>query len=222
MPGPAPVAKSRAGSNPPSTKAIPAPQVAPVLGLFAGRLQLIAGKNQKITAGEVADGLVYYLPEGGAPKPRPASFSITTQSKGFSPNLLVVPVGSTVSFPNKDTILHNVYSRSPGSAFELGIYGPGETRKTVLRTPGLVIVNCNVHHNMRANIVVLATPYYVRPGKDGSFRLDGLPAGKGTLVFWHPRSNAVTQLVTVGASAPIVKQLTASKPRLDAHMLMGP
>lgn len=190
--------------------------------MLEGRLQLVAGNGQKIAAGEVADGLVYYLPQGGAPKPKPGYFSVTTQSKGFLPNLLVVPVGSTIAFPNKDSILHNVYSRTPGSEFELGTYGPGEIKKTVLRTPGLVIVNCNVHHNMRANIVVLSTPYYARPGKDGSFKLSGLPAGKGTLVFWHPRSNALTQPVTIGASAPIVKQLTASKPRIDAHMLMGP
>lgn len=207
----------------PVSKPKPAPAAAlpAAAGLLAGRLQLAAGSGQKIAAGEVADGLVYYLPQGGAPKPKPGSFSVTTQSKGFRPNLLVVPVGSTVAFPNKDGILHNVYSRSPGSAFELGTYGPGETRKTVLRTPGLVIVNCNVHHSMRANIVVLSTPYFTRPGKDGSFTLSGLPAGKGTLVFWHPRSNAVTQLVSVGATTPIVKQLTANKPRLDAHILMG-
>lgn len=191
-------------------------------GALGGRLQLTAGSGQKIAAGEVADGLVYYLPQGGAPKPKPGNFTITTQSKGFSPNLLVIPAGSTVAFPNKDTILHNVYSRSPGSEFTLGTYAPGEVRKTVLRTPGLVIVNCNVHHNMRANIVVLSTPYFTRPNRDGSFTLTGLPAGKGTLVFWHPRSSAITQPVSVGATTPIVKQLTASKPRLDAHMLMGP
>ncbi|MEO6103158.1 MAG: hypothetical protein ABIP44_05915 [Pseudoxanthomonas sp.] len=212
--------KSPVATPTPAAKPLPA-VVAPALANLTGTLHLIAGSGQKIAAGEVADGLVYYLPQGGAPKPRPGNFSITTQSKGFLPNLLVVPVGSTIAFPNKDTILHNVYSRTPGSEFELGTYGPGEIKKTVLRTQGLVIVNCNVHHNMRANIVVLSTPYYARPGKDGSFQLAGVPAGKGTLVFWHPRSNAVTQLVTIGGNAPVVKQLTATKARLDAHMLMG-
>ena len=204
----------------------PAPAVKPEPPKVAaanlnGRLQLVAAPRQQIAAGEVADGLVYFLPKSGGSKPKPGRYSIATQSKGFSPNLLVVPVGSTVAFPNKDTILHNVFSRTPGSAFNLDTYAPGESRQVVLRTPGLVIVNCNVHHNMRANIVVLSTPYYTRPAKDGSFRLDNLPPGPGTLVFWHPRSNAVTQPVNAGTSAAVVKQLTASKPRLDAHLLMG-
>ena len=188
---------------------------------LSGRLQLVAGARQQIAPGEVADGLVYFLPKSGGSKPKPGRYTIATQNKGFSPNLLVVPVGSTVAFPNKDSILHNVYSRTPGAEFNLDTYAPGESRQVVMRTPGLVIVNCNVHHNMRANIVVLSTPYYTRPAKDGSFRLENLPPGPGTLVFWHPRSNAVSQPVNAGESAAIVKQLTASKPRLDAHLLMG-
>ena len=80
-----------------------------------GRLELVAGSAGAIQAGELADGLVYFLPKAGAPKPKPGTFTIDTRSKGFSPSLLVVPQGSTVRFPNRDTILHNVFSRTPGS-----------------------------------------------------------------------------------------------------------
>lgn len=223
-PKPAPPAAPK--PKPPIAKPTPAIAVTPApvkteTATLSGRLQLVAGPRQQIAVGEVADGLVYFLPKSGGSKPKPGRYTIATQSKGFSPNLLVVPVGSTVAFPNKDTILHNVYSRTPGSSFNLDTYAPGESREVVLRTPGLVIVNCNVHHNMRANVVVLSTPYYTRPAKDGSFQLSKLPPGPGTLVFWHPRSAAVTQPVNAGTSAAVVKQLTATKPRLDAHMLFG-
>lgn len=200
----------------PAAAAIPA---APSLsGVINGRLELLAGGQQPVEPGEVAEGLIYFLPQAGAPRPKPGRFTITTQSKGFSPNLLIVPVGSTVAFPNTDTILHSVYSRTPGSSFDLKTYGPGQNRQTVLNQPGLVIVNCNVHHNMRANIVVLATPYFTRPSADGSFRLSGLPAGSGNLVFWHPRANALSQSVQIGATGSITKKLTASRPRIDARM----
>lgn len=40
---------------------------------------------------------------------------------------------------------------------------------------------------MSAVIVVLAPPFFTRPEADGSFRVDGLPAGRHTVVAWHER-----------------------------------
>jgi plastocyanin len=181
-----------------------------------GTVSLDAGPRQAVDPSEIGDVVVYFLPRSGAGAPAPARFTIGTRSKGFTPNLLVVPVGSTVAFPNTDTILHNVYSRTPGSEFNLETYGPGQTREAVLTKPGLVIVNCNVHHNMHANVVVLETPYHTRARQDGSFKLEGLPPGPGTLVFWHPRSRAVSQSVSAGEDG-IVQALVATKPRLQAN-----
>lgn len=186
-----------------------------------GRLDLLAGPRQSVAPGEITEGLVYFLPADGAPLPKAGRFTVATHSKGFTPNHLVVPVGSTVSFPNRDTILHNVYSRTPGSTFDLGTYGPGESKQAVLKKAGMVIVNCNVHPSMRTNVVVLATPYYTRPGKDGSFQLKELPVGPGTLVFWHPRANAGTLPIQAGRTAPVVQRLVATKARLQAHSAAG-
>ena len=184
---------------------------------LSGRLELAAGSAGAILPGELADGLVYFLPKAGAPKPKPGTFSIDTRSKGFSPALLVVPQGSTVRFPNRDTILHNVFSRTPGSSFDFGHYGPGESKQYVFNKPGLVIVNCNVHHNMRADVVVLATPYYTRPDRSGRYTLAGLPAGPGTLVFWHPRAQAQSVAVALPAAAAVTRKLTATRPSRQEH-----
>jgi hypothetical protein len=37
--------------------------------------------------------------------------------------VLVIPVGSTVSFPNHDPFNHNVFSLSDEQPFDLGLYG---------------------------------------------------------------------------------------------------
>ncbi len=205
-----------------------APEKAPVVAeaklqtqTIKGRLELLAGPRQSVAADEISEGLVYFLPEGGAPLPKPGRFTIGTHSKGFTPNHLVVPVGSTIAFPNRDTILHNVYSRTPGSTFDLGTFGPGQSKQTVLSKAGLVIVNCNVHHAMRANVVVLATPYYTRPGRDGSFQLKDLPVGNGTLVFWHPRATAGTLPLKGNRTAPVVQRLVATKARLESPSTTG-
>lgn len=204
----------------PETKPTPAAEPAkPVASgsTVTGRLELVAGSAGAIQAGELADGLVYFLPKAGAPKPKPGTFTIDTRSKGFSPSLLVVPQGSTVRFPNRDTILHNVFSRTPGSSFDFGHYGPGESKQVVFNKPGLVIVNCNVHHNMRADVVVLATPYYTRPDRNGRYSLTGLPAGPGTLVFWHPRAQAQSVAVTLPTAAPVTRRMTATRPARQEH-----
>ena len=40
----------------------------------------------------------------------------------FVPHVLVVPTGSKVSFPNSDSVSHQVYSFSPAKSFELPLY----------------------------------------------------------------------------------------------------
>ena len=189
---------------------------APVVSI-QGRLELVAGQKQRVDAGEVADGLVYFLPKAGNPKPKPGYFTIRTHSKGFSPALLVVPAGSTVAFPNRDTVLHNVFSRTPGATFDLGNYGPGQSRQQVFTRPGLITVNCNVHYTMRATVVVMATPYYTRPDKNGRFELTGLPSGPGTLVYWHPRTAAATTQIALPNATAQKQTLIATKPRSDHH-----
>lgn len=180
-----------------------------------GTLVLAPSPKQAVDAGEVADGLVYFLPKAGNPKPKPGYFTVNTHSKGFSPAVLVVPAGSTVSFPNRDSVLHNVFSRTPGADFDFGNYGPGQSRQQVFSKPGLVIVNCSVHHSMRASVVVMATPYYVRPDRNGRFELSGLPSGAGTLVYWHPRAAAATVTLSLPIAAAQNQRLVATKPRHD-------
>ena len=210
-----PALQKPAVQKPAVTKPVAA-KPAPVVSI-QGRLELVAGQKQRVDAGEVADGLVYFLPKAGNPKPKPGYFTIRTHSKGFSPALLVVPAGSTVAFPNRDTVLHNVFSRTPGATFDLGNYGPGQSRQQVFTRPGLITVNCNVHYTMRATVVVMATPYYTRPDKNGRFELTGLPPGPGTLVYWHPRTAAATTQIALPNATAQEQTLIATKPRSDHH-----
>lgn len=212
---------------PPPTPAVPkrprsvvsapaAAKPAPIISI-QGKLELVASQKQTVDAGEVADGLVYFLPKAGNPKPKPGYFTVRTHSKGFSPSLVVVPAGSTIAFPNRDTVLHNVFSRTPGATFDLGNYGPGQNRQQVFTKPGLITVNCSVHYTMRAMVVVMATPYYTRPDKNGRFELTGLPSGAGTLVYWHPRSAAATTQIALPNATQQKQRLVATKPRTDHH-----
>src|SRR5260221_10699339 len=83
-------------------------------------------------------GAVVYLDNLAADteRPTPGRFTIETKSKRFVPQVMPVPVGSKVSFPNSDALLHNVFSASGANAFDLGLYGKGEAKDTVFREPG--------------------------------------------------------------------------------------
>ena len=169
-----------------------------ILGLSAGslaaadlrgRVDLVDSKGRR--AAGARQTIVYFTPDAGIkPTPAPAEpFEIVTVRKDFQPHVLTVPVGSTVRFPNEDTILHNVFSVSGKNRFDLGLYRKGDAREATLNEPGVVRVFCNVHHSMAAYVVVLATPYYTQADANGDFVLSGLPEGPGTLTVWHERSD---------------------------------
>ena len=76
--------------------------------------------------------------------------------KEFSPHVLVIPAGSTVSFPNHDPFNHNVFSVSEPNQFDLGLYGRGEAKGYTFTSPGLVRVFCNIHPRMVAFVLLQA------------------------------------------------------------------
>uniref|UniRef100_A0A832I282 Methylamine utilization protein n=1 Tax=Eiseniibacteriota bacterium TaxID=2212470 RepID=A0A832I282_UNCEI len=167
---------------------------------------------------EAADAVVWYVPDGGAPRPAPVRAEVQTRERRFIPRVTVVPVGSEVWFPNGDPILHNVFSVSPGNRFDLGLYRKGPGRAARFATPGLVRVYCNVHQAMVAYVVVLDTPHVARPTADGAFVLDGLPEGRGTLHVWHERTGAWSRAVSVPADGPLAITLEAAPRRPELHL----
>jgi plastocyanin len=103
----------------------------------------------------------------------------------FTPDLVVVPVGSTVTFPNMDPIFHNIYSLSKPRTFDLGSYDKGQTRKVAFPKPGIVDVYCHLHPNMAATIVVTPNRWYARPDDTGKYTIPDVPPGQYTIVAWH-------------------------------------
>ena len=129
---------------------------------------------------------IVYL-EGSFPKPASLpTAEIAQKGIEFVPHLLAVQVGTRVEFPNRDTTEHSIYSTSPTESFNLGRFGPSErpVPAQVFNTPGLITVRCDIHENMRANILVLETPFFVVTDADGRYRLSGLPAGHYVLKAW--------------------------------------
>ena len=162
----------------------------------AGRMTIIDKGDRP--AEDVGQAVIW-LTGAEAPRPAPVEAEITTSKKELSPHVLVVPVGSTVSFPNHDPFNHNVFSLSEENPFDLGLYGRGETRSVRFTRPGIVQIYCNVHAQMSAIVVVRDNPWFTQPQSDGTFSLGSVPAGSYTLHAWHERVPEVTRQVQVPA-----------------------
>jgi plastocyanin len=128
--------------------------------------------------------VVIYL-EGRHAAPNPTTSIIEQQNRKFIQDTIVIPAGSKVSFPNLDPIFHNVFSLSKAKSFDLGNYPKGEARTVTFQEPGIVFVNCHLHSNMAATIVVTPNEWNARADRDGHFNLKDVPPGEYTAVAWH-------------------------------------
>ncbi|HEY4379096.1 MAG TPA: hypothetical protein VGN01_02055 [Acidobacteriaceae bacterium] len=124
------------------------------------------------------------MPAEAAPV-RQAAVTMQQQNRRFTPDLLVIPAGSAVSFPNLDPIFHNIFSLSKPKTFDLGSYNKGETRSVTFTKPGVVYVYCHLHPNMEATIVVTPNRYFARVDPSGQFHIPNVPPGQYTVVAWH-------------------------------------
>jgi len=150
-----------------------------------------------------AYGLVTLEPASGKWKPRkPRRGVIEQRGREFFPKLAAISVGSTLSFPNFDTVFHNVFSTSPAAPFDLGIYKVGEARDYTFTKEGIVRLGCNLHANMSAYIAVVAAPHYVVSDESGAFAFRRLAPGKYKLRAWSTRSTTpITQEITIKPGA---------------------
>lgn len=158
--------------------------------------------------------VVVYL-EGQFPS-SPVDATMEQKERRFIPELLVIPAGSTVSFPNLDPIFHNVFSLSRTKSFDLGNYPRNHTRTVTFNKPGIEFVNCHLHPNMSAAIVVTPNAWCTTADRTGRFRLHGVPAGTYTIVAWHKAAGAFRQPVMVapqqGASVEFLVPLSGDGP----------
>jgi plastocyanin len=165
----------QATSPPPS----PAP---PPPAELVGKVELVGAQGEKTPAA----GAVVWIP--GLPRARPGPTpTMSSSQKRFTPHVIAVAQGATVTFPNVDKVFHNVFSRTAGSEFDLGLYRNGASRSVRFNKPGLVRVYCNIHPDMAGYVRVLDDAAFTTTDETGSFRLTGLPAGPRVVHVWDEK-----------------------------------
>jgi plastocyanin len=171
-------------------------------GRVVGKVTVTDANGKPATS----DVIVYVVGFSEQPSTTASAATITQKGRKFVPDLVAITVGQSVSFPNGDSFLHNVFSQSPPRKFDLGSFKKGETKDKQFPNAGVIDVYCNIHPEMAATILVLPNQRHTRAASDGSFAIDGVPAGRWTVFAYSrratkPVSAAVT--VTDGADATV-------------------
>jgi plastocyanin len=161
---------------------------------FAGTIEGKAPKNSVV--------YVNSLPgtQGRAPA---QTFTVDQKSMQFHPHILVVPVGSTVTFENHDVQPHNVMWPSIAGdrklAQNLGTFPPGKKVSFRFDHPGVVPLLCNIHAEMSSFIVITPTRYYATTDAGGVYKIPDVPEGTYQVTAWHEGRKPQSKPVTVVA-----------------------
>ena len=127
------------------------------------------------------------------------------------PAVMVVPVGSTVDFPNQDAIFHNVFSLSPPAPFDLGLYRAGDTKKRTFAQRGR-LSGLLQHSPPNDRIHRRGADPLCGHGGDGRYTLD-LPAGSYRVTARSDRACADTVELTVKTGHEAIPDLTLDESR---------
>ena len=164
---------------------------------------------ERINYAEMRDFIVYIEGPAG-PKPaipgKPVQVvteRVTQKDAMFFPHVLPVLVGTTIEWPNHDSILHNVFSVSEARSFDLDLYKAPEIKAVSFDKPGRVDVFCSIHTRMSCVVLVLENPYFASTDEKGSYRISNVPPGTYKLKAWHERLPSQTQEITVPESGDV-------------------
>jgi plastocyanin len=151
----------------------------------------------------VKGAVVTFRPSASArPMPSGRSYVVSQKDLKFHPFILVVPVGSQVSFPNRDPMKHHVYSFSAAKRFELKLFAKDQSRSVRFDKPGIVALGCNIHDAMSAFIVVADSAWTTQTDARGMVQFRDAPAASGSVSVWHPylraKGNLIAQPVRAG------------------------
>ena len=133
---------------------------------------------------------------------------VSQQKATFTPHVLPVMVGTTVEWPNKDDIYHNVFSYSEAKQFDLDLYKDPVVKNVTFDKPGQVDVFCSIHANMSCIVLVLENPFFAVSNARGEYAITNVPAGTYQLKAWHERLPAQVRTITVPETGAVKADFT--------------
>ncbi len=107
----------------------------------------------------------------------------------YIPHVSGAVLGQKINIRNSDNTLHNVHGLPRvNKEFNIGQPVKGmvhDASKDLTKVEEGVFIKCDVHAWMSTYLHVVAHPYFAVTQEDGTFKIEGLPAGEYEIKFWH-------------------------------------
>ena len=156
-----------------------------------------------VTDGRLANVLVY-VQSGSALDAyqfeTPAEEAVLEHKRcRYAPHVQGIQTGQTLKIINSDQTVHNIHPTPKVNQewnMSQGIDAPPILKQ--FSSPELLIpFKCNQHPWEKAYVGVFEHPFFAVSARDGSYRIEGLPAGTYTIAAWHERFATKSVQVTI-------------------------
>ena len=175
---------------------------------------IMKGKAFDFKGTDVKANQCRFLAQGG-----PSTFSGVTMNKA---EFRVLNTDADPNDPKAATgVLHNPHAYEitgvkSKTIFNVPLPNKGQmiNKKMKLRKVkkgSFVKLECDQHNFMNAYFLPVQNPYYAIVGEDGSFSIDGIPAGEYEVQAWHPTLGRVSETITVAAGGTASASFTFEK-----------
>ncbi len=167
----------------------------------------------KVNPAPVPVAGVWLTRQGLRAQASPPPLRLSQKGYQFSKSLLIIPLNTTVFFPNEDPDYHNVFSLSRKNRFDLGRYQKGETPEPsrLFSKEGFIRLRCEIHEHMRATIIVVDSPYVATTNESGHFTFKNIPPGTYTLhAQFNKKVKYKTTVTVTSGNTTIIPTLAKS------------